>query len=372
MPPEKQAHIFEEFVQGDSSHARRYEGTGLGLAISRRIVDAMNGTISVTSGENTGSVFTVLLPFDGARATHSTGTGALAGKRAVVLSSSPELRAGLKMQIVAAGGQAIEAKSLDTLRRIGDKCDVVLFDAGVEADVRLPNVSAFRPPFMALLAPQQRAQVSTLAAKGFAGYLTKPVRQSSLERRVAALLADEAEAAPIVAPQPRKPQAARPLAILLAEDNPVNALLARELLRRRGHAVHEVTTGGGAVAACGNSRFDLVIMDVHMPGLDGIEADAPHSRGRKGCRRFSRADLRAHGRRGGNGTACLSGCRHERVPDQARRSRRTRRRARISFARGGGSLAPSRQAASPSTLHIIAKSFLPAAPIGLPFAHPRR
>ena len=60
--------------------------------------------------------------------------------------------------------------------------------------------------------------------------------------------------------------------IFLAEDNPVNALLARELLRRRGHTVTEVTTGEGAIAACAKERYDLVVMDVHMPGLDGIEA----------------------------------------------------------------------------------------------------
>jgi CheY-like chemotaxis protein len=62
------------------------------------------------------------------------------------------------------------------------------------------------------------------------------------------------------------------LSILLAEDNPVNALLARELLRRRGHAVQEVTTGKAAVEVCARTRFDLVVMDLHMPGLDGIEA----------------------------------------------------------------------------------------------------
>ena len=75
-----------------------------------------------------------------------------------------------------------------------------------------------------------------------------------------------------VAQQAAERRQSKHLSVLMAEDNPVNALLARELLRRRGHAVHEVTTGEAAVDVCSKQRFDLVIMDLHMPGLDGIEA----------------------------------------------------------------------------------------------------
>jgi CheY-like chemotaxis protein len=79
------------------------------------------------------------------------------------------------------------------------------------------------------------------------------------------------EKPPLAAPPP-KAAAATGLKILLAEDNPVNALLIRELLRRRGHQIREVTTGGGAVAALENESFDLLLTDIHMPGMDGIEA----------------------------------------------------------------------------------------------------
>ena len=198
----------------------------------------------------------------------------LAGKEVVVVSPSSLLRAGLKVQIAAAGGEPNEVKNLDALRRMPRMCDVALFDAGIDADARLPNVDAFGMKFVALLAPQQRAQVSTLKPKGYAGYLTKPVRQSSLEKRLTSLFSGETQAEPEPEAEALVPQAsaAQPLTILLAEDNPVNALLARELLRRRGHSVREVATGEGAVAACAEQRFDLVIMDVHMPGFDGIEA----------------------------------------------------------------------------------------------------
>jgi len=272
VPAEKQAQIFEEFVQGDSSHARRFGGTGLGLAISRRLVEAMDGAISVVSAEDKGSIFTVLLPFDESRARVTVPAHPLAGKTVVVVSPSSLLRDGLKMQIAAAGGRATDVKSLDSLRRLAKPCDIALFDAGIDADARLPNVDAFGMPFVALLAPQQRVQVSTLVPKGYAGYLTKPVRQASLEKRLISLFSGEAEAEPAAAMPVPQANAAHPLSILLAEDNPVNALLARELLRRRGHSVHEVSTGEAAVTACGERGFDLVIMDVHMPGLDGIEA----------------------------------------------------------------------------------------------------
>jgi CheY-like chemotaxis protein len=93
-----------------------------------------------------------------------------------------------------------------------------------------------------------------------------------LEKRLAAAIAGGAQLE-IEVSAPKADHLPRGgLAILLAEDNPVNAFLARELLRRRGHSVREVTTGEGAVRACAEGHFDLVIMDVHMPGLDGIEA----------------------------------------------------------------------------------------------------
>ncbi len=97
------------------------------------------------------------------------------------------------------------------------------------------------------------------------------MRQDSLERR---LMPVDAGASPeMSATSPLQETRSKPgLSILLAEDNPVNALLARELLRRRGHRVEQVATGEGAVAACQRARFDVVIMDLHMPGLDGIEA----------------------------------------------------------------------------------------------------
>ncbi len=268
VPPDKHAKIFEDFVQADSSHARRFGGTGLGLAISKRLVEAMNGEIGLVSVENQGSTFWVKLPIEEVAA--ATATFPLQGKRVALISGSPLLRNALELQLAAAGAECARVSDLDTALGQDARCDLILVDAA--KGQAFPDVRAANIPVVALLPPSERSKLSALSEMGIRGYLMKPVRQDSLEKRLAAVLAGETElAAPAPVLHPERP-AGKGLFILLAEDNPVNALLARELLRRRGHRVKEVTTGEAAVAACAAERFDLVIMDLHMPGLDGIEA----------------------------------------------------------------------------------------------------
>ncbi len=262
VPPGKEAEIFEDFVQADSSHGRRFEGSGLGLAISRRLVAAMGGSIGVRPGEKGGSIFWVRLPLV---ETHlRTLPRPLPGKRVALMSASSIVRSGIRLQLEAAGASSAGAERACA-------SDALLVD--IAAGEALPQMPEGGPPALALLLPSERNRLTELQAKGFAGYLMKPVRQGSLETRLIAGRADETEMSagavrPPVTPHP----GGEGISILLAEDNPVNALLARELLRRRGHTVEAVTTGIAAVAACAARRFDLVLMDLHMPGLDGIEA----------------------------------------------------------------------------------------------------
>ena len=269
VPKDKQAHIFQDFVQADSSHARRFEGTGLGLSISKRLVEAMNGEIGMHAAEGKGSVFWVAIPLDDIKSIAIDAP--LRGKQVALVSDSPILRAGLALQLSGAGAKILEM-SFPAFGRERVKPDLLLIDASRDEVQAFPDVSAFDLPAVALLMPGQRPQLAALSAKGYRAYLMKPVRQDSLEKRLAAAIAGAAELE-TEASAPKTDHLPRcGLAILLAEDNPVNALLARELLRRRGHSVREVTTGEGAVRACAEAHFDLVIMDVHMPGLDGIEA----------------------------------------------------------------------------------------------------
>ena len=270
VPANKQTQIFEDFVQADSSHARRFEGTGLGLAISRRLVEAMGGKIGVVSEENRGSLFWVRLPLE--QIAPPAPSHLLKAKRVALISDSAMLRAGLVRQLEAAGADYVDVRNLDLVLGKHCPCDLVLVDAGKAKNAALPDVRGFDLPVVSLLSHSKRTHLPALSEKGIRGYLMKPVRQDSLEKRLAALCEGKTE--PIArpstsAPEPRRGQG---LSILLAEDNPVNALLARELLRRRGHRVEAVTTGQAAVAACAARRFDVVIMDLHMPGLDGIEA----------------------------------------------------------------------------------------------------
>ena len=328
VPPEKRKEIFEEFVQADSSHARKFGGTGLGLAISKRLVDTWNGTIGVDAatpigGQEGGSSFWFTLPTKTVKGS-DTGGAALGGLRVAVMSRNRALREGMYLQIAAAGGIPVDPKA--------GNADAVLIDAGTGSVPELtvhpdPNV-----PALVLLTPGGRGSLEEMRAIGFAGYLVKPVRQSSLVTRLILSRRDNAPAAyqpqeapaqiapaaevpveihddlpplvnqpvmpekieapdfdPPAIPAPflenhppearsvgpaivHTPSAEEGLRILLAEDNPINMMLIRELLRRRGHIVTEVTTGNDAVQAMVNGSFDLLLTDIHMPGMDGIEA----------------------------------------------------------------------------------------------------
>jgi CheY-like chemotaxis protein len=189
-----------------------------------------------------------------------------------VSSHNATLREGLHLQIAASGGIAVDVE---------DEADVVLVDAGTSNRPDLASAPAQDIPCLVLLAPNARAALPQMRARGFSGYLVKPVRQSSLVTRLLQCL--DGTSLPDLAGVLSAPQASAAavrdmgadgpsLNILLAEDNPINMLLIRELLRRRGHRITEVTTGTDAVAAMAEGEFDLLLTDIHMPGMDGIEA----------------------------------------------------------------------------------------------------
>jgi CheY-like chemotaxis protein len=147
----------------------------------------------------------------------------------------------------------------------------VLFDSD---GAGLTDLRQLGVPVIALLSPAQRTHLGTLANAVMRGYLMKPVRQDSLEKRILAVLAGETELAspPAASTSVQQPHSASELSILVAEDNPVNALLARELLRRRGHRVDVVITGEAAVEACAARRFRSCPHGFAHAGLDGIDA----------------------------------------------------------------------------------------------------
>jgi CheY-like chemotaxis protein len=194
--------------------------------------------------------------------------------RVAIVTRNAVLRAGLTEQIVSAGGTVDPANGSAILRP-----NIILVDAGTGADSNPPPEPDRDVPTVVLVTSAARTSLPQLKRMGFAGYLVKPVRQASLieqlTQRPGSMHVDARAAAPVPGSADRAANARpvpRGLKILLAEDNAINALLTRELLRRRGHTVSEVTSGDAAVRAMETGSFDLLLTDIHMPGMDGIEA----------------------------------------------------------------------------------------------------
>ena len=264
-----QARVFEEFEQGEAGVAAG--GAGLGLAIARRLADAMAGRLGVESREGQGAAFWLEAEFpraDAADPARDPLGGALAGRTVGVASPSALVREAAAAQVEACGGRALVAAEVAAL---ADRAlDALLVDPGsAAAPPPPPGVRA-----LLLLAPEARDRIAPARAAGYAGYLIKPLRRASLAVQVLGAPAAGADrAAP---PQGHDERAvatpARGMRVLLAEDNPVNALLARALLQREGCQVDRAASGEEALAACDRGGYDLVLMDLRMPGLDGLAA----------------------------------------------------------------------------------------------------
>jgi CheY-like chemotaxis protein len=266
--------IFEAFTHADPEHGLRLGGAGLGLAIASRIAAAMHGEVGVAGAVGRGADFWFEAPFEAAG--EAKADLALAGRRVAVVSPSAILREAASRQIEACGGSAIGVERIEQALERTVAGDVILIDQALaKGRARLrppPNRAA-----VVLLKPEERGRIARYRAAGFAGYLIKPLRRASLAARV--LAAEDAQAAhpPIederIAPMAEAPAAAAPGArVLLAEDNPINAMLARTLLAREGCRVEHVADGEAALEAMAQGDYDLVLMDVRMPRLSGMEA----------------------------------------------------------------------------------------------------
>jgi CheY-like chemotaxis protein len=278
---ESQPRIFEEFTQADSSLARKYGGTGLGLAITQRLVKAMGGTVGVSSQQGKGSKFWFTLPLKKAPGRDAP-ESILTGAKVLVLTAFPGLSEFLVRQLCEAGADAFAAKGAAAAETAlaGGAFNVLLIDnrSGsapaaellVRLKARLQGIKT-----IVLLPANERASLPALKTAGFDGYLIKPIRRSSLIQRVAALLnGRDAEAADSDVPEPTKAASEEHagLRVLVAEDNRINVMLATALLSKLGHRVDTVANGREALEALARAPYDLVLMDVHMPEMDGLEA----------------------------------------------------------------------------------------------------
>jgi len=275
-----QARVFEEFEQADGGMTRKFGGTGLGLAISRRIVERMGGSIALKSAPGRGSTFrfSIALPRAADAEENKPQIPDLSGQ-AVLIAAPGAIEAPLVAERLRRWGALVDlAADAANARAMlsGRAYDVIVVDRalGAEAAHGLACTGSVTRRIV-LLTPAERHELADLKAAGFTGYLVKPVRMASLAARFAARGIVDIDMAE-VADRPTDPAGAG-LAVLVAEDNEINALLARALLHRLGHSPTVVANGAMAVeafvaAASAGTPYSLVLMDVHMPQVDGLEA----------------------------------------------------------------------------------------------------
>ncbi|HEY6023117.1 MAG TPA: ATP-binding protein [Pseudolabrys sp.] len=285
LKTEDLARIFLDFEQADGSSTRKFGGTGLGLAISKRIVERMGGRITATSEVGAGSTFSVnvaLLPAPDAEA--ATFRAPDLKHAAVMIVAAAEIEASLLAQQLGRWGArtcAVIDEKIAAVLLPERPWDALLVDYPLaSAMIASVNFAALGvPKRIVLIRPTDRHDLPMLKAAGFTGYLIKPVRAASLAARLTAEGAFEHSPAEteVESTNALAPAGGKGLSVLVAEDNEINALLARALLTRLGHRPTIATSGEAAVeswlaARAADSRYDLVLMDVQMPGMDGLEA----------------------------------------------------------------------------------------------------
>ena len=289
IPAHAQDEVFRSFVQVEGSAARRHGGTGLGLAISRRLCELMGGAMWLESEEGVGSTFhftvNVQPASDATPVQGTAGDPLLAAKRLLIVDGVASSRETVSewsrrwdMRPIAtdrpadarswlARGERFDAAVVDLKAGGGETRELV----GLLADHDLPVVALTHPGRLRAGTQSPRAGAGP---DGFAGWLTRPVRRSQLLETLRTALG-AAPGSPGSAPT----RAASPLRVLLAEDNPVNQRMIALFLEKLGHCADVVADGHAALRAIEAGPYDVVLMDMQMPDMDGLEASrAIHER----------------------------------------------------------------------------------------------
>lgn len=302
--------IFEQFNQADATLSRKYGGSGLGLAISKSLIERMGGTIEVKSKIGQGSTFTFWLPYETDTSTELKEVldpDSLSEFSILLLTNSTVNSSVLEMYVESFGADitivtsASDAKQALLQRAHNKPFTTLMYDKSNQDEQADParalqqmitGASGIpRPRCILLISPEERRELSDSTRGGFDTYLVKPIRRSSLVSRIKSEIAlpalqpgqhqsDKAEAQSSFSNKSAPATYRRTLRILVAEDNEINALLAVSLLEKQGHDVVHVENGLEAIDMLTSSMatdnivapFDMILMDVHMPEMDGLQA----------------------------------------------------------------------------------------------------
>ncbi len=291
IPEPMQKLVFESFTQADGSTTRRHGGTGLGLTICRQIVAMMGGEIGVQSAADRGSTFAFTVSFPVERAAGPAPPAAavsLRDRRVLVVEDNATSRSifaslldGWQARPMAVENGPAALAALREARDAGVPFALMLLDAhlpgmdGVAMAEQIRQDPSLDTPIILLTSVGRRGDAARLRSLGIAGYLAKPVMGGELLEAIRAVfdgIANDRPAALVTRHSLREER--RRMRLLLAEDNPVNRTMIARMLEKRGHYVRAVEDGREVLEALEAEPFDLILMDVQMPELDGFETTA--------------------------------------------------------------------------------------------------
>jgi CheY-like chemotaxis protein len=289
IPDHLKENLFTPYAQADPSVPRLYGGSGLGLTICKRLVKLMNGSIAVDSVAGRGTIFQLELPFDRAAPDHATlpPSGQVAGLHILVVDPNEVTRMMLDQQALSWGavthlvdsGEAA-LRAIERAASSGTPIDVILIDntlpdmRGEELGKSILEKPEHQDVALVMMASSGiRGDAARAADIGFAAYLPKPITPTDLLNCLLKLRdVTPRQPGELITVHSLSESQASSLDILLADDNPVNSKIACTMLEKAGHRIDVVADGAAAIEAVLGKAYDLVLMDVQMPVMDGLEA----------------------------------------------------------------------------------------------------